>query len=63
MMLEMSHLDQEHLRVICLDTKNRLLAVHTVYIGTLNSALVRIGEIFKEPLKLNSVAIIVVHNV
>jgi DNA repair protein RadC len=60
--LEMSHLDQEHLRAICLDTKNRVQKIHTVYIGSLNSAMIRVGEVFKEALKLNSAALIVVHN-
>lgn len=62
MQVEMSHLDQEHLRALCLDTKNRVQKVHTVYVGSLNSAIIRIGEVFKEALKLNSAAIIVVHN-
>jgi DNA repair protein RadC len=60
--LEMGHLDQEQLRVICLDTKNRVQKMHIVYIGSLNSAAIRIGEVFKEALKLNSAALIVVHN-
>lgn len=62
MQIEMAHLDQEHLRAICLDMKNRIQKIHTIYIGTVNSSQVRIGEVFKEGLKLNSVAIIVVHN-
>lgn len=62
MLIEMSHLDQEHLRVICLDTKNRVQKIQTVYIGSLNSSMVRIGELFKEPIRLNSAAIIVIHN-
>jgi DNA repair protein RadC len=62
MQVEMAHLDQEHLRALCLDTKNRVQKVHTVYVGSLNSAIIRVGEVFKEALKLNSAAIIVVHN-
>lgn len=62
MQLEMSHLDQEHLRAICLDTKNRVQKIHTVYVGSLNTAVIRVGEVFKEALKLNSAAIIIVHN-
>jgi DNA repair protein RadC len=62
MQVEMAHLDQEHLRAICLDTKNRVLKVHTVYVGSLNSSVVRVGEVFKEAIRLNSAAIIVVHN-
>jgi DNA repair protein RadC len=62
LMLEMSHLDQEHLRTVLLDTKNRVQAISTVYIGSLNASLIRVGEIFKEALKRNSAALIVVHN-
>ena len=62
MMVEMSHLDQEHLRVICLDTKNRVQKIQTVYIGSLNSSMVRVGELFKDAIRLNSAALIVIHN-
>lgn len=62
LMAEMSHLEQEHLRVLCLDTKNRIQKVHTVYIGSVNTSAVRIGEIFKEPIRLNSTSVIVAHN-
>lgn len=62
MQLEMSHLDQEHLRVISLDTKNRVQKIQTVYVGSLNSAMIRIGEVFKEALKINACSIIIVHN-
>ena len=52
LMLEMSHLDQEHLRTVLLDTKNRVQAITTVYIGSVNTAMIRVGEIFKEAFKL-----------
>lgn len=60
--VEMSYLDQEHLKTICIDSKNRVMKIHSVYVGTLNSAGLRVGEVFKEALKLNSAAIIVCHN-
>jgi DNA repair protein RadC len=62
LLLEMSHLDQEHLRTVLLDTKNRIQAISTVYIGSLNTSMVRVGEIFKEAVRRNSSALIVVHN-
>lgn len=62
LMLEMSHLDQEELRVINLDTKNRIQRITTVYRGSVNSAQVRIAEIFKDAVRLNSAAIIIVHS-
>ncbi len=61
-MIEMAHLDQEQLRVACLNTKNRLQKIHLVYQGSLNASMIRVGEIYKEPLRLNSAAIIVAHN-
>jgi DNA repair protein RadC len=61
-MVDMGHLDQEQLRVACLDTKNKLQTVHVVYQGSLNASLIRVGEIFKEPIRRNSAAVIVAHN-
>ena len=60
--LEMSHLDKEHLRTVILNTKNHVLKIETVTVGSLNSAGVRIAEVFREPIKLNAASIIVVHN-
>jgi DNA repair protein RadC len=62
LMVEMGYLDQEHMRVVCLNTKNRVQKIHTVYQGSLNTAHIRVGEIFREPLKLNSAAVILAHN-
>ncbi len=62
LMIEMSHLEQEHLRVVLLNTKNYVLKIETVYIGSINSSAVRIGEVFKTALKQNAAAIIIVHN-
>jgi len=61
-MSEMSLLEQEHLRVILLDTKNYVLASPTVYIGSLNTSLVRVGELFREAIRANAAALIVLHN-
>ena len=36
--------------------------VVTVYVGSLNAAMVRVGEVFKAALAWNSAALIVVHN-
>lgn len=62
LMLEMSLLEQEQLRVVLLDTKNYVTKVHTVYSGSLNSAVVRISEVFREAVRANSAALAVVHN-
>lgn len=61
-MAEMMALDQEELWVACLDTKNRLVKVAKVYRGSVNTAMIRVGEVFKEALRLNAASIVVVHN-
>lgn len=62
LMSEMALLEQEHLRVILLDTRNRVLNMPTIYIGSLNTSVIRIGELFKPAIKENAAAIIVAHN-
>ncbi|NTU78440.1 MAG: hypothetical protein HGA45_03410 [Chloroflexales bacterium] len=62
LMARMGLLDQEELWTLCLSTKNHVLKVHRVYQGSLNASMVRIGEVFREAIKLNAAAIIVCHN-
>ena len=62
LMAEMTFLEKEHLRLILLDTRNGVLATPTVYIGSLNASVVRIGELFRAALKENAAAFIVAHN-
>jgi DNA repair protein RadC len=59
---EMGALEQEELRVILLDTRNRVLAIESVYRGSLNSSQIRVGELFKAAIRRNAAAVIVAHN-
>jgi DNA repair protein RadC len=59
---EMSALEQEHLRVILLDTRNHVLAIDSVYHGSVNTAQIKVGEIFKAAVRRNAPCLIVVHN-
>jgi DNA repair protein RadC len=59
---EMSALEQEHLRVVLLDRRNRVSEIVEVYKGSVNSSQVRVGEIFKEAIRKNASAVIVIHN-
>ncbi len=59
---EMSALEQEALRVILLDSRNRVLDVVEMYRGSLNSSQVRVGELFRPAIRRNSAALIVIHN-
>lgn len=62
LMLEMSLLEQEHLRTVLLNTKNRVMRITDVYAGSLNAAVVRVGEVFRAAVRANAASIIVVHN-
>ncbi len=62
LMMEMSLLEQEHLRTILLDTRNHVLATPTIYVGSLNANFIRISEVFREAIRSNSAAIIIAHN-
>lgn len=61
-MEEMRHLDREHFRVLSLSTKNHVLGISPISIGSLNSSLVHPRECFKEAIRRNSNAIILLHN-
>jgi DNA repair protein RadC len=62
LILQMGRLEREELRVVMLDTKNHVLRVATVYQGNVSASLVRVGELFRDAVRLNAAGIILVHN-
>jgi DNA repair protein RadC len=58
----MSLLDQEHLRVLLLNTKNEVLATQEIYKGSVNSAQVRVAELLRPAVRQNGPSLIMVHN-
>lgn len=62
LMPEMMYLEQEHLRLVLMDTRNHLISTPTIYIGSLNTSVIRIGELFKTAIKENAAAMIVAQN-
>jgi len=62
LMVQMGHLDQEEMRTVLLDTKNRVQDIVTIYRGSLNTSLIRLGELYKPAIRRNSAAIILAHN-
>jgi DNA repair protein RadC len=58
----MALLEQEHLRVILLNTRNQVLSIPEVYKGNVSSALVRVAEVLRGAVREGSPALIVVHN-
>jgi len=51
-----------YLRVILLNTRNRVIGIEEIYHGSLNSSQVRVGEIFKPAIARMAAAVIIVHN-
>ncbi|MEA2518885.1 MAG: repair protein RadC [Chloroflexota bacterium] len=62
LMLQMGRLEREELRVVLLNTKNVVLRVATIYQGNVSSSLVRVGELFRDAVRLNATGVILVHN-
>ncbi len=62
LMLDMGLLEQEEVRTMLLDSRNRLQGTPMIYRGTLNAANMRVAELFKEAIRQNAASIIVAHN-
>jgi DNA repair protein RadC len=55
-------LKKENFVVVSLDTRNKIIAVDTVFVGTLNSSLVHPREIFETAIRRHAAGIVVAHN-
>jgi DNA repair protein RadC len=62
LMPELRDLKKEYLKSLLLDSKNRVMRIHTVSIGILDSSLVHPREVFKDAILASSASIIVAHN-
>ncbi len=58
----MGHLEREELRVVLLNAKNAVLKVVTVYQGNVSASLVRVGELFRDAVRINAAGTVLVHN-
>jgi DNA repair protein RadC len=61
-MSDMGVLQQEHLRVMLLNSKNHLISIHEVYKGNVNASTIRTSELFHNAVRENCPAVIVIHN-
>jgi DNA repair protein RadC len=59
---EMADLAQEQLRVLLLNTKNVVVGACLVYQGGVNATVVRLADCFREAVRANAPAVILVHN-
>lgn len=55
-------LDREHFWALALSTKNRLLRMVEVSVGSLNASIVHPRELYKEAVRVSAASIVVVHN-
>lgn len=60
--VDMAHLTHERVRVLYLNTKNRLLLDHLVHDGTIDEASIHPREVIKRGLDIGASALILVHN-
>ena len=59
----MSVLEQEQMRVLMLNTKNRVIgSPFTVYQGSTHTTVIRVSELFREATRRNATALIIAHN-
>jgi DNA repair protein RadC len=61
-MEEMRHHKQEVMKLLLLNTKNKLICENDISKGTINSAIISPRECFVEALQKNAVSIILIHN-
>jgi DNA repair protein RadC len=59
---DMEVLNQEHLDVLMLNTKNYVISRRNIFKGSLNTCTASPREIFHEAIKVNAASIIVAHN-
>ncbi len=59
---QMGHLEREELRVLLLTAKNAVMKVVTVYQGNVSASLVRVGELFRDAVRVNAAGVVLVHN-
>jgi DNA repair protein RadC len=59
---KLAGLDREHFSVLALNTKNRLIRMYEVSVGSLNATIVHPRELFKEAVRVSAASVVVVHN-
>jgi len=62
LMVEMGRLEREELRVLSLNAKNVVQRVSVCYVGNVSASLVRVGELFRDAVRLDASGIVLAHN-
>ncbi len=61
-MMEMTFLDHEQMRILILDTKNQVVENIQRYQGTVNSSVLRAAEVYRPAIMRNCPGVIICHN-
>ena len=61
-MEEMRHYLREHFRILLLDTKNKVIGVEEISIGSLNASVVHPREVFRPAIRRACASLILIHN-
>lgn len=62
LLAKLSFLEREHFVIILLNTKNKVISIEKISIGSLNNSIVHPREVFKPAIRRNSAAVILAHN-
>ena len=62
LLVELGRLEREELRVLSLNAKNVVQRMSTVYVGNVSASLVRVGELFRDAVRLDASGLVLVHN-
>ncbi len=62
LMEEMRYLKKEHFNIILMNTKNEVIAIENISVGSLNASIVHPREVFVRAIKRSSFAIVLAHN-
>ncbi len=54
--------DREHFVIILLNTKNKIIGINTVSIGSLSASIVHPRELFKSAMLCNAASVVLSHN-
>ncbi len=61
-MEEMRYLREEHFRILFLDTRNQVLGLQEISVGSLNASIVHPREVFRAAISRTAAALILAHN-
>ena len=59
---QLNRLEQEHFKVMLLDTRMYVIEVITLYVGSVNQQVLRVAEVFREAIRRNATSILLAHN-